>query len=124
MIISGVDVGDGVHLRRWEVATMNGQPRWDCENRTELSRASEPVGTVRRVHSQTGVLGAPWSFTRCFSANVSAASLFENVATTSPFASPTLTSNLAPSWVTVYVFMLSVPPRFAGYDPIRGIKLM
>ena len=35
MIISGVDVGDGVHLRRWEVATMNGQPRWDCENRTE-----------------------------------------------------------------------------------------
>ena len=49
-----------------------------------------------------------WSFTRCFSANVSAASLFENVATTGPLASPRLTSNLAPSWVTTYVLMPSV----------------
>jgi hypothetical protein len=49
-----------------------------------------------------------WSFTSCFSANVSAASLFENVATTGPLASPRLTSNLAPSWVTTYVLMPSV----------------
>jgi hypothetical protein len=49
-----------------------------------------------------------WSLTRCFSANVSAASLFENVATTGPLASPRLTSNLAPSWVTTYVLMPSV----------------
>ena len=52
------------------------------------------------------------------------ASLFENMATTGPFASPTLTSNLAPSWVTVYVFMVSIFTGFAGYDPIRGIKMM
>jgi hypothetical protein len=34
-------------------------------------------------------LAARSSVSRCFSANLSAASLFENVASTGPFASPT-----------------------------------
>jgi hypothetical protein len=57
------------------------------------------------------------------SANVSAASLFENVATTRPFAPPTLTSNLDPSWVTMYLFMAasSLAGR-PGYNPVSGIK--
>ena len=50
-----------------------------------------------------GVLAASWSFNRCFSANVSAAKLFEKVARTCPLLSPSLTAKNAPSWVTTYV---------------------
>jgi hypothetical protein len=50
-----------------------------------------------------GVLAAPWSFNRCFSANVSAAILFEKVARTGPLLSPSFTAKNAPSWVTTYV---------------------
>jgi hypothetical protein len=61
-----------------------------------------------------------------FSANLSAASLFENVASTRPLASPTLTLNLAPSWVTMYVFMAEPSPTTAvaiGAWRYRGIRL-
>jgi hypothetical protein len=50
-----------------------------------------------------GVLAASWFFSRCFSANVSAAILFKKVARTSPLPSPSLTAKNAPSWVTTYV---------------------
>ena len=48
-------------------------------------------------------MAASWSFNRCFSANVSAASLFEKVARTGPLLSPSRTAKNAPSWVTTYV---------------------
>ena len=51
------------------------------------------------------VLVASWSFNRCFSANVSAAILFEKVASTGPLLSPSLTAKNAPSWVTTYMAM-------------------
>ena len=50
-------------------------------------------------------LAARSSVSRCFSANLSAASLFENVASTGPFAAPTLTSNMDPDWVIMYLLM-------------------
>jgi hypothetical protein len=53
--------------------------------------------------SSGGVLAASWSFNRCFSANVSAAILFEKVARTGPLLSPSLTAKNAPSWLTTYV---------------------
>ena len=48
---------------------------------------------------------------RVNSAIASAASLFENVAITCPFALSSLTSNLAPSWATMYVLMLQAQVR-------------
>ena len=75
--------------------------------------------------SSVEILAAPSSITRCLSANLSAASLFENVATTRPFVSPTLTSNLDPSLVTTYVLMAaSAFTGRPGYNPVSGIKLV
>ena len=65
--------------------------------------AEETVDCHYCALSSVEILAAPSSITRCLSANLSAASLFENVATTRPFASPTLTSNRDPSWATMYV---------------------
>ena len=60
----------------------------------------------------------------CLPANLSAAS-FENVATTRPFASSILTSNLNPSWATKYVLMVGINlHRPSGLQPVSGIKLV
>src|SRR4051794_32427311 len=53
---------------------------------------SSPAEAVR-----SGGLAALSSIILCFSANVSAARLFENVATTRPLLLPSLTSNLDPT---------------------------
>src|SRR5689334_7334536 len=71
-----------------------------------------PLGCRQTGASSGGFLAAPWAIARCFSANASAASLFENVAITCPLALSSLTSNLAPSWVTIYVLM-PLPPCIA-----------
>ena len=66
----------------------------------------------------SGEIFAPSSITCCLSANLSAASLFENVATTRPFASSILTSNLNPSWATKYVLMVGINlHRPSGLQP-------
>jgi hypothetical protein len=59
----------------------------------------------QRDTPSVGWLRALSSLACCCSANLSAASLLEKVATTRPLASPSLTSNMGPSWVTRYVLM-------------------
>jgi len=61
------------------------------------------LGGSQRDTPSVGWLRALSSLACCFSANLSAASLLEKVATTRPLASPSLTSNMGPSWVTRYV---------------------
>jgi hypothetical protein len=93
------------------------------DHREIAVHVSRPVGTDRRGHSQTefgcALIFHSLLFCKCISGQP-----IRKVATTGPFASPTLTSNLDPSWVTVYVLMVSIFAGFAGYDPICGIKMM
>ena len=63
------------------------------------------LGCRQRDTPSVGRLWALSSLACCCSANLSAASLLEKVATTRPLASPSLTSNTGPSWVTRYVLM-------------------
>jgi hypothetical protein len=69
------------------------------------SRVGKTLGCRQRETPSVGWLRALSSLACCCSANLSAASLLEKVATTRPLASPSLTSNTGPSWVTRYVLM-------------------
>ena len=68
-------------------------------------RSVKTLGCRQRDTPSVGWLRALSSLACCCSANLSAASLLEKVATTRPLASPSLTSNTGPSWVTRYVLM-------------------
>jgi hypothetical protein len=79
---------------------------------------SEPIGAaILRLSFGCALIFHSLLFCKCISGEP-----IRKVATTGPFASPTLTSNLDPSWVTAYVLMVSIFAGFAGYDPIRGSR--